>query len=89
MFTFITAVLGVNGITQVYKNAVLKYGDTHIHIALGIISLATALLIKTLGGIEIFQNLLADAVAIFASALALYHVLWKQLGDMGISDDLA
>lgn len=86
MFTFLFSVLGANALTQWYKTIQTKYGDTKIHVALGVLSIVAALAVKIFGGTELFQSLVANAVAVFASALTLYHVVWKQLSDIGITD---
>ena len=89
MFIFIVSVLGVNTLTHIYKRVLTKYGPTRVQIAAGVFSLLIALIIKMFGTTPIFHNVLEYSAAVFASALTLYHVLWKKLSDLGIdSTDL-
>lgn len=85
MFTFIISVLGVNTITQFYKKALTKFGPTRIHVAVGVLSLASAIIVKQFGGTPIFHSVMAYTIAVFASAVTLHQVIWKHLAaDVGI-----
>lgn len=83
---FIVSVLGVNGLTQWYKSLQTKYGDTKIHVAIAVLSIASALVVTVFGGTETFKQVMGYAGAVFTSALAMYEVVWKQLGSDGIEN---
>lgn len=80
IFAFAVAVLGTNGLAQVYKNAQSKYGDTKMHVAIAILAITAALIVNLFGQTETYKVIVTHAGEVFASAIALYEVVWKKLG---------
>ena len=84
MFAFIVSVLGVNTLTQFYKNALAKYGDTKIHVAIAVLSIAAGAIVVSFGQTVTYQHILAYAGSVFATAVMLYKLVWSNLGSSGI-----
>lgn len=86
MFAFILSTVGANAIVQLYKKSLATYGSTKIHVALAIVSLAISAIVLAFGNTETFKMIMDYAIALFASALTTYEVIFKKLSSAGISD---
>lgn len=82
MLTFLLAVFGTSGLTQLYKNTQAKYGDTKIHIAMAVIAIAASIVVIFFGQTHTFKAIVEYAGAIFATAITFYQVIFKQVGNM-------
>lgn len=74
------AIIGTNGIIQLYKSFQLRYGDTKIHIFAFVLSIGLSL-----GYSLVMSNpsllLIAKHIGIILSgSITMYELLWKQLG---------
>lgn len=86
MVAFLISVFGTNLLAQWYKKIQIKYGDTEIHVVLAVLSCAAATIVSMFGQTETFKTVIGYAGSVFASAIALYEVIWKQFGSIGITD---
>lgn len=79
MISSIIAVIGINGITQFYKKAVTRYGDSIVHLFVFLMALAFSAGYAYVNSNPSLSSLAEHAVAIAASAITMYEVVWKQI----------
>ncbi len=82
MFTAIISVLGINLLTQYYKDAVAKYGNSAIHVMVFIFSLLATVVWAYAQTNPTFMGYIEHAGILFASAIAAYQVVIKQINSV-------
>lgn len=80
----VVSVLGINGATAIYKNAIAKYGDTKIHIFIFFISAAVSGIWAYAQINTTFMTFLIHAGEFGMASIATYEIFFKQLGTVGI-----
>jgi hypothetical protein len=80
IITAILGVIGVNSITQWYKNAVAKYGATEIRLFAFALSVIFSIGYAIVTASPSLMLIVKHIGIIFASSITTYAVLWSELG---------
>lgn len=80
LITGLVAIIGTNGITQLFKSFQMKYGDTKIHLFAFVVALAISCGYSVIMSSPGLMLLAKHVGIIFAGSITMYELLWKQLG---------
>lgn len=91
MISTIISIFGTNLFTAIFKSAVKKYGDRGVHVIVFLCALSASSIICIIrqypSAMEITKEMGLKVLEIGAGAIAMYQVVWKQLGGfLGMSN---